>query len=87
MSERCRACHAPRPERYGIPDPCLGWLPSLADACCGHGYDGHCYLQAGGRVLRGREARAELIRLGGNPAPLRPGMRTDGGWEQEDSNG
>ena len=31
------------PERYG-PDPCLGWLPDVQFACCGHGFEGFGYV-------------------------------------------
>lgn len=32
----CAACGLKRKEAYG-PDPCLGYLPGVRNACCGHG--------------------------------------------------
>lgn len=38
----------------GDPDPCLGQLPGVTQACCGHGDREHSYLcLKGGPVLRG----------------------------------
>ena len=72
MAERhCASCSAPRPTDGG-PDPCLGWLPGLRVACCGHGYQRHAYAVHdddfdGSRVVRGKEAVRLLRDLGGNP--------------------
>ena len=35
----CTACGLTAGPGYG-PDPCLGWLPGVAGACCGHGTEG-----------------------------------------------
>jgi hypothetical protein len=57
------------------PDPCLGWLPGVQNACCGHGlgpsaYDDHAYVQfIGGRTLRGAEAHAYFLAQGCTPPP------------------
>lgn len=40
-------------------DPCLGTLPDVANACCGHGQEAEAYVQLeGGQVIRGRVALA-----------------------------
>ena len=31
----CEECQVECPEG---PDPCLGWIPGVTQACCGHGY-------------------------------------------------
>jgi hypothetical protein len=47
-----------------LPDPCLGLLPGVGQACCGHGYSGDAvYLNQ----LRGPEAAHKMRELGGNP--------------------
>lgn len=68
---KCAACGADRPTDGG-PDPCLGWLPGLRFACCGHGYRALAYLvwdddPDGQRVVRGLNAIRQLRELGGNP--------------------
>lgn len=38
----------------GDPDPCLGMLPGVSNACCGHGVPGEAYVQfENGVVIRG----------------------------------
>lgn len=75
VRRECIACLADQPDRYGIPDPCLGRLPGVQNACCGHGSAIHCYVQLpGGQTSRGEAAREQQISLGGDPAPL---TRTD----------
>lgn len=32
----CAACGRTAESGYG-PDPCLGWVPDVSGACCGHG--------------------------------------------------
>lgn len=39
---RCRACHIEYTPGLE-PDPCLGWLPGITAACCGHG-DGYAVM-------------------------------------------
>lgn len=50
---RCPKCQLKR-VFYGAPDPCLGWLPGLKYACCGHGkQDGGGYLYfINGKIIR-----------------------------------
>lgn len=44
-------------------DPCLGTLPLLMNACCGHGIVSRAYIQFwGGFCIRGRKARV-LIKI------------------------
>lgn len=65
----CTACGAARPPSYGIPDPCLGMLPGVINACCGHGNRRTCYVMfANGPTIRYDDARAKQIAMGGNPA-------------------
>lgn len=41
------------------PDACLGLLPGVTNACCGHGDSGQAYVQLGGELtIRGRDATA-----------------------------
>lgn len=76
MSQVCEACQAPRVRHS--PDPCLGLLPGVSFACCGHGYRGPCYLVLAGpgdaydptRRLCGTEAREWMLNHGGQPAPF-----------------
>lgn len=82
VAKQCVACGVARPNKGDVPDPCLGHLPGLRFACCGHGSASLCYLvrDEDGQRVGGEEARQELIALGGNPAEL---TRTDSlrGWE------
>ena len=75
VPRECAACQAPRPPKEG-PDPCLGWLPGVRYACCGHGFAGHCYLlYEDGRYVEYEIARNEQIALGGHPPEFsRPGL-------------
>ncbi len=52
---RCTACFiTERPDGH---DPCLGELPGVMNACCGHGDDSGAYVQLiGGRCVRGKKA-------------------------------
>ncbi len=47
-------------------DGCLGTLPGVMNACCGHGNDSQAYIQywSGGRIA-GDEAIAQQARLRG----------------------
>jgi hypothetical protein len=49
-------------EKLG-PDPCLGYLPGVAHACCGHGEVGRAYVVFGEGLLGG-ERCTELSALG-----------------------
>jgi hypothetical protein len=70
---------------WETPDPCLGWLPGVRAACCGHGgpafyskssgliVDRPYIVMADHRLVTGRPAIDEMHRLGGMPAPWPPG--------------
>ena len=67
---QCAICRAPRPNR--APDPCLGWLPGVLYACCGHGYIRNAYIvvqdhEDAMSITRGRKAVEMMRRLGGDP--------------------
>ena len=49
---QCGKCDKPNtPEGH---DPCLGTLPGVMNACCGHGHDDEAYVQhIDGTVIRG----------------------------------
>jgi len=74
----CAACG--RRCAWGEPDPCLGWLPGVRNACCGHGVDPGAYggieeeyvQLADGRELRGAEAHAYFLAQGCTPPPRPP---------------
>ena len=60
----------PRMRKYWGADPCLGWLPKVEAACCGH--DGRFwtlpYVMLRDRtVFYGDEAKRIMRELGGNP--------------------
>ncbi len=45
-------------------DPCLGTLPGLVNACCGHGNDNSAYAQLlDGVCIRGKSALIVLEKL------------------------
>jgi hypothetical protein len=82
--DRCRACGRPRGsveveyELDGrqvtgteVPDPCLGMLPGVLFACCGHGRHGNSvYISGPGvRGLTGPAAALKMRELGGDPPP------------------
>jgi len=75
----CPSCHQAAPA--ADPDPCLGWLPGVRNACCGHGVteDAHlsdAYVQfLNGRTLRGEEAHAYFVAQGCTPPPRKPTRR------------
>lgn len=51
------------------PDPCLGYLPGVRNACCGHGVSGAAYIQFdNGIIIRGEfiVEGAELIAIDDN---------------------
>jgi hypothetical protein len=47
------------------PDPCLGWLPGVKFACCGHGYTNRAYvlLEGESNYRRGKDALMIIERL------------------------
>ena len=53
-----RSCHyCLLPNREGGHDACLGELPGVSNACCGHGRVGEAYVQnTSGGTVRGEEA-------------------------------
>jgi hypothetical protein len=66
----CGACGAARPATEA-PDPCLGTLPGIYNACCGHGFREYAYLQwPDGTRVGGDAAHQGQIALGGKPWPL-----------------
>lgn len=45
-------------------DGCIGNLPCVLNACCGHGRQGEAYIQfSDGKDVRGKEALFEIERL------------------------
>lgn len=80
VARTCNACGCDQP-KIAAPDPCLGRLPGVIFACCGHGARGNCYVVMRGEpgepgAIRGDSARDRLIELGGDPAPF----AVDGWW-------
>lgn len=82
--DTCRACSRQRGEveveyelngrRFTVsevPDPCLGILPGVGQACCGHGRHGRgVYITGPGfGELLGPSAAVKMRELGGNPPP------------------
>jgi hypothetical protein len=82
--DRCRACGRLRGEvevEYEfagkrvtfneVPDPCLGMLPGVGQACCGHGrYGDSVYILGRGfGELKGPAAARKMRELGGDPPP------------------
>ena len=67
-SRPCTKCAAAIPS-VDLPDPCLGWLPGVANACCGHGVPGQEYVQTddGERYDSIAEWRAAVLRVGERP--------------------
>ncbi len=53
-------------DRFGGPDPCLGHLPGVIAACCGHGKRVPS-LWTDVMVYEGREAVEMMFELGGSP--------------------
>lgn len=55
------------------PDPCIGYLPGVLAACCGHGLVHSAYVhRSAGGVLTGEHATSWMIGMGGEPAALGP---------------
>ncbi len=57
----CPACNAVIGRRCVKPDPCIGCLPGVFNACCGHGEDKTAYIsfgfdKASSVSVRGRKA-------------------------------
>jgi hypothetical protein len=59
----CKKCGRPdTPEGH---DPCLGKLPGVMNACCGHGYDSVAYVQlVNGSHISGLGVKEFLISAG-----------------------
>ena len=50
----CGLCGREGTSNYGFPDPCLGMLPGVTNACCGHGNPKEAYMCfESGVVIRG----------------------------------
>lgn len=85
----CVACGVTR-SPTDAPDPCLGMLPGVAFACCGHGNERKCYVveePVTGFVgwddcPRGQAAWERMRELGGDPAPLTRNDRRNDGWRK-----
>lgn len=58
----CSHCNLPpSPEGH---DGCLGTLPDIMNACCGHGDISYAYIQYWcGKIVRGEEAQTEQNRI------------------------
>lgn len=57
----CGSCGLPSTEEGH--DGCLGTLPGVRNACCGHGTPSNAYIQyEGGPTLRGKEALKRMAR-------------------------
>ena len=64
-TKSCSVCGGPHGD--GFPDPCLGELPGVVGACCGHGDRGEAFIGwKGGLVVRGfwidQKTRREVAR-------------------------
>lgn len=55
----CKVCGKEREK--GKPDPCLGRLPGVMFACCGHGKRGYIYFE-NGTVIRFRNAQVDTVK-------------------------
>lgn len=44
---KCPKCECIISERCVKPDPCIGYLPGVFNACCGHGDDKTAYISFG----------------------------------------
>ncbi len=52
-------------------DGCLGILPNIMNACCGHGVEKDAYLQYwDGNILRGKQATDEIKSITSNKGVL-----------------
>jgi len=50
----CGQCGKHGSSADGLPDPCLGHLPGVTNACCGHGNSRESYICfTGGLTIRG----------------------------------
>jgi hypothetical protein len=69
MRETCAYCGQKRDgsDKWGGPDPCLGHLPGVISACCGHGGERGPYLWTETTAYAGREAYALMVAMGGEP--------------------
>lgn len=79
----CNACHKKAHNPLAsAPDHCLGWLPEVKFACCGHGFIHHAYVTLNdGTILRGAPAQAWMKAHGGEP-PVTTSTRSYADWEE-----
>ena len=61
----CPACHVAM-TRSG-PDACLGYVPGVSNACCGHGRVCECYVQFPDGVVLRRGQAVDWFRAHGYP--------------------
>ena len=62
----CTACH--RLSEPNGPDVCLGWLPGVTSACCGHGVEKPSVMLDSGVYLTGYEALIWFQEHGAHPS-------------------
>jgi hypothetical protein len=67
MKKKCKQCRA-KVAGYTAPDPCLGFLPGVSWACCGHGHVSKAYVVIGGAPYEGRDGRSDWVTLRGTDA-------------------
>ena len=47
-------------------DGCLGTLPGVMNACCGHGEEGSAYIMyESGNIIRGKHSLVEMMKMKG----------------------
>jgi len=57
----CKKCGKVFPLGKGEVDPCLGVLPGVDNACCGHGIKSESYIRfTNGVIIRGFEIEKEI---------------------------
>lgn len=64
--KHCKACD--KDYDSAEPDPCLGYLPGVSHACCGHGDYGNAYVVIGGEPHESCVDRDNFVCLYGIPA-------------------
>lgn len=69
MNTVCAHCHLTITP--GEPDPCLGRLPGVRNACCGHGGDGYIQFDNGATI---RFPRLEIDNLTREVVSFTPGQ-------------
>jgi hypothetical protein len=58
-SRPCATCKVMHEEDG--PDPCLGWLPGVDFACCGHGDPSYEYVKVKDKIYNSVEAWREAV--------------------------